>query len=57
MPAFCGPTELSVPRTGLPAASGPAKLDPDVVAFVEALARYAARKDHEAHLKGPGRLN
>jgi hypothetical protein len=30
----------------LPATRG--KLDPDLIAFVEALARYAARKDHAA---------
>lgn len=32
----------------LPRHSEAGKLDPDVVAFVEALARYSARKDHEA---------
>lgn len=44
----CGPT-----TAGLPAPRGQGKLDPDVLAFVEALARYAARKDHEAQSKGP----
>jgi hypothetical protein len=38
---------LAAPQ-GLPRPPGLAKLDPDAVAFVEALARYAARKDHEA---------
>ena len=48
---FCGPTPVSAPRKDLPGESLPAKLDPDVIAFIEALARYAARKDHEARTR------
>ena len=48
LPDSNGPTRKSAPRQGLPANSDHAKLDPDLVAFVEALARYAARRDHEA---------
>jgi len=47
-PVSCGPTREPAPGKGLPGNSDPAKLDPDLVAFVEALARYAARRDHEA---------
>jgi hypothetical protein len=50
MPISSGPPE-SAPQRGLPRNSDPAKLDPDLLAFVEALARYQARKDHEAQSK------
>jgi hypothetical protein len=53
-PDFCGSTgSLTGPRP-LPATPGRGKLDPDVVEFVEALARYAARKDHEAQSGATG---
>jgi hypothetical protein len=55
MPVSCGPTGFSVPRKGLPKPLSSAKLDPDLVAFVEALARYAARKDHEAETRKASR--
>jgi len=41
--------------TGLPIPARGGKLDPDVLAFVEALARFTARKDHEAELKRASR--
>ena len=44
----CGPRGLLGFPQGLPRRNGRGRLDPDVVAFVEALARYAARQDHEA---------
>jgi|tagenome__1003787_1003787.scaffolds.fasta_scaffold19397531_1 hypothetical protein len=31
------------------------RLDPDLIAFVEAYARYSARKDHEAEVNSPPR--
>lgn len=49
-PDFCGSSDHQAVTGDLPRHSGAGKLDPDVVAFVEALARYAARKDHEAQL-------
>lgn len=55
MSASCGQPGFLAARKGLTPRSSPAKLDPDVLAFVEALARYAARKDHEAQSKGPPR--
>jgi hypothetical protein len=48
LPVSCGLTGGSAPQEGLSGSPEPAKLDPDLVAFVEALARYAARRDHEA---------
>jgi len=48
-----GGQAAAAPQKGLPRDSDPAKLDPDLIAFVEALARYQARKDHEAQFKGP----
>lgn len=53
MSASCGQPGVLAARKGLTRPSRPATLDPDVLAFVEALARYAARKDHEAQSKGP----
>jgi len=50
-------TELPAGQMGLPSVSGPAKLDPDLVVFVEALARYGARIDHEAELWEAKRLH
>jgi len=47
-PDTCGPGGVLVASQGLPRRNGRGRLDPDVVAFVEALARYAARQDHEA---------
>jgi hypothetical protein len=47
LPDSCGPTRKSTPGKDLPGIPEPAKLDPDLIAFVEALARYAARRDHE----------
>lgn len=52
MSASCGQPGFLPARKGLPQPSSTAKLDPDVLAFVEALARYAARKDHEAQSRG-----
>jgi hypothetical protein len=46
-PGSCGSSRKSTPGKGLPGIPEPAKLDPDLIAFVEALARYAARRDHE----------
>jgi hypothetical protein len=45
-PDFCGSEGTLAAPNGLPSSRD--KLDHDVVAFVEALARYAARRDHEA---------
>jgi hypothetical protein len=47
-PDFCGSEGALAAPQGLPRRGGRGKLDPDMVAFVEALARYAARRDHEA---------
>lgn len=50
-PDSCGPGGVPPAPKGLPRANGRDKLDPDVLAFVEALARYAARRDHEAQTR------
>jgi hypothetical protein len=47
----CGSGGVSAGLQGLPKSNGWGKLDPDVLAFVEALARYAARRDHEAETR------
>lgn len=47
-PDSCGPAGVLANLRGLPRPSGRDRLDPDLVAFVEALARYAARQDYEA---------
>jgi hypothetical protein len=52
-PDSCGSEGVLAALQGLPGRNGRDKLDPDVVAFVEALARYAARKDHEAQSRSP----
>ena len=44
----CGSSPHLPVTVDLPGQPGQRKLDPDIVAFIEALARYAARKDHEA---------
>lgn len=44
----CGSSGRSAVTEDLPGPHGQRKLDPDVVAFIEALARYQARIDHEA---------
>jgi hypothetical protein len=51
-PNTCGPGGVLAAPQGLPRRNGRDKLDPDVVEFVQALARYAARKDHEAQSRG-----
>lgn len=53
-PDSCGSPGRQTGPQPLPATPGKGKLDPDVVAFVEALARYAARKDHEAQSGATG---
>jgi hypothetical protein len=53
----CGSTGALANLRGLPRSSDQGNLDSDVVAFVQALAKYAARQDHEAQTKNPKESN
>jgi hypothetical protein len=53
----CESTGALANLRGLPRSSDQDNLDPDVVAFVQALAKYAARQDHEAQSRSPKELN
>jgi hypothetical protein len=50
-PKFCGLEGVLTTPRGLLECNNRGKLDPDVLAFVEAMARYAARRDHEAQTR------